>query len=149
MNYLSAAMAFACGAIVPVQAAVNATLRTHLSSPMQAAFVNFAVGAIVLALYIFFERSPMPSASSLAQVPWWGWIGGMLGAFFVFSSLFVVPKLGAAAMLALIVAGQMTSSLLIDHFGVLNLAQQSITLWRVFGVGLVVVGAVITVAASK
>nr|PZM98906.1 MAG: hypothetical protein DIU74_13095 [Pseudomonadota bacterium] len=60
-----------------------------------------------------------------------------------------MPKLGAAAMLALIVAGQMTSSLLIDHFGVLNLAQQSITLWRVFGVGLVVVGAVITVAASK
>lgn len=150
MNYVFAAMAFACGSIVPVQAAINATLRTHLPSPMQAALISFAVGTLALLLYVIAERSPLPTASSLAQVPWWGWIGGVLGAFFVFSSLVVVPKLGAAAMLAIIVAGQMTSSLLMDHFGVLNLVQQAITPVRVLGVGLVIAGAaLVTLAPGK
>lgn len=150
MNYWFALMAFACGAIVPLQATINATLRTHLPSPMQAALVSFTVGTLALLLYVTVERSPLPTASSVAQVPWWGWIGGVLGAFFVFSSLVVVPKLGAAAMLAIIVAGQMTSSLLMDHFGVLNLAQVSITPIRVLGVGLVIAGAaIVTLAPGK
>ena len=149
MNYLFAAMAFACGAIVPLQATINATLRTHLPSPMQAALVSFTVGTIALLLYCIAERAPWPTASSLANVPWWGWVGGVLGAFFVFSSLVVVPKLGAAAMLAIIVAGQMTASLLMDHFGVLGLTQQPISFWRVFGVLLVIAGVGVTMASSK
>lgn len=143
MNYLYAAMAFACGAIVPLQATINATLRTHLPSPMQAALVSFTVGTLALLLYVIAERSPWPTAAAVANVPWWGWIGGVLGAFFVFSSLVVVPKLGAATMLAVIVAGQMTASMLMDHYGVLGLAQQAITPIRLFGAGLVVAGAVV------
>ena len=149
MNYWFAAMAFACGAIVPLQATINATLRTHLPSPMQAALISFTVGTLALLLYCVAERTPWPTASSLANVPWWGWVGGVLGAFFVFSSLVVVPKLGAAAMLAIIVAGQMTASLLMDHFGVLGLTQQPITFWRVFGVLLVIAGVGVTMASSK
>jgi len=148
MNYLFAAMAFACGAIVPLQATINATLRTHLPSPMQAALISFAVGTLALLLYVIAERSPWPTAAAVADVPWWGWIGGVLGAFFVFSSLVVVPKLGAAAMLAIIVAGQMTSSLLMDHFGVLGLAQQAITPIRLLGAGMVVAGAIVLMSTK-
>ena len=59
------------------------------------------------------------------------------------------PRLGAAAMLGLVVAGQMTESLLLDHFGVLGMAQQVITPWRLLGVGLVIAGVGLTIACSR
>ena len=149
MNYLFVAAAFLCGAVVPLQAAVNAVLRTHLPSAMQSALISFAVGTIALLLYCIADRAPWPTASSLAQVPWWGWTGGIVGVYFVFSSLVVVPKLGAAVTLGIIVAGQMIASLLMDHYGMLGLTQQPITLWRAFGVLLVIAGVGVTMASSK
>src|SRR5262245_5546283 len=143
MNWF-AAMAFIAGALIPVQAAINASLRTHLSHPMHAVFVSFAVGTVGLLFYCLAIRQPLPTGSALASVPWWGWTAGLLGAFFIYSSIVSVPKLGAAAMLAIIVAGQIITSLVMDHYGAIGLAQQPITLMRVVGAALVIGGVVLT-----
>ena len=85
-------------------------------------------------------RPPLPSREAFQSTQWWNWIGGPLGALIVLAGAALIPKLGAAAFIALVVGGQLLCSMLLDHFGLLGLAQQSITPGRVLGAVLVVAG---------
>ena len=74
--------------------------------------------------------------AQLAAVPAWAWLGGVLGAFYVASSVIVGPRLGAATLLALVVLGQLGTSLLVDHFGWLGFPHHPLTVVRVLGAAL-------------
>jgi transporter family-2 protein len=52
------------------------------------------------------------------------WTGGPLGAFYVFASVILTPRLGAATTVAPILTGQVLPSLAIDHFGLFGVAAQ-------------------------
>lgn len=141
MRYLLIFFAFVAGAATSVQIPVNASLRTHLSHPMQATFVSFAVGMLVSLAYCLAAGSSLPTASGLAKIPWWAWTGGILGTLYVASSVVLSPKIGVAAMLSMVIAGQMIMSMLIDHFGLLNAAVYPVTPQRFVGAVLVAIGA--------
>ncbi len=49
------------------------------------------------------------------------------------SRVVVAPRLGAATMIATIIAGQMLASLLLDHFGVAGYAHHPVNAWRIDG----------------
>jgi len=84
----------------------------------------------------------------VASAPWWAWLGGFLGAFCVFSSIVVTPRLGVGATVAFVVAGQLGASILLDQFGLLNLPPHPTALLRLFGAALVLVGAAVIVLCS-
>ena len=136
-------LALAAGICIPTQAGINAQLSHLTRSPSLAAGISFAVGTVCLAVYVFVFRIPLPSTAALSGAPWWIWSGGALGAFFVASTIFLVPKLGATTMLALILAGQMITSLLLDHFGAFAFPVHPISLPRVLGVLMVAAGVVL------
>ena len=136
-------LALIIGACVPTQAGINNQLRNWLGSPFLASVVNFCVGAGFLVVYTLVARIPLPSAGDLKGSPWWIWCGGILGVFFVSSAIVVAPKLGAASMLSLVVAGQMVASLILDHFAFLGYPMQPVTLFRILGVVLVAGGAIL------
>ncbi|MGK2905092.1 MAG: DMT family transporter [Desulfuromonadales bacterium] len=127
-------MALVAGMSVPTQAGINAQLGLWTRSPVLASTISFMVGTLTLILYSLVTRIPLPSLATAGNHPWWIWIGGSLGAFFVTATIILVPKLGATAMVALILAGQMFTSLLLDHFGWLGYPLQPISLGRVAGV---------------
>ncbi len=77
------------------------------------------------------------------QAPWWVWIGGFFGAFFVTAATILVPRIGATMLLSASIAGQMIVSLILDHYGLLGLPQRPVSLWRTLGVVLVVLGVVV------
>lgn len=133
-------MALTVGAVMPAQAGINATLRTHLGDPVLAALVSFGVGTVALIGWVLALRVPWPVASNMAAAPWWAWSGGFMGAFIVAGSVVLAPKLGATRMLALIVLGQMLASLALDHFGVLGFRADPVTLRRALGAALLVAG---------
>jgi transporter family-2 protein len=85
-------------------------------------------------------RDPIPSATMAARIPWWAWSGGMFGAIFIALGILLVPKIGAATFIALLVAGQMLASVAFDHFGLLGLAQRPVDLPRIIGVALLIAG---------
>jgi transporter family-2 protein len=116
-----------------VQVGMNSTLRALLGSPIVAAFISFLVGTAALAAYLALARTPLPLRSQLGLVPAWAWLGGVLGAFYVASSVVVGPRLGAATLLALVVLGQLLTSLVVDHFGWLGFPQHPLTQARVLG----------------
>jgi transporter family-2 protein len=119
-----------------VQVGMNSTLRSILGSPILAALISFVVGSVALACFLGVLRTPLPERAQLASVPAWAWLGGILGAFYVASSVIVGPRLGAATLLALVVLGQLGTSLVVDHFGWLGFAQHTLTLMRLVGAAL-------------
>ena len=135
-------IAMLVGGGYPIQAGVNATLAGFHGHPLLAALTNTAVASTVLVVVIVALQVPLPQAASLAKAPWWAWTGGLLGATFVFSSLVIAPKLGAAAFVSAGIVGTMATSLLIDHYGIIGYRPQPITWLRIFGAVLVVAGMV-------
>jgi bacterial/archaeal transporter family-2 protein len=131
--------AFAGGAALPFQAGINAQLATWLHSPVRAAFVSFFVGTLVLLVAAALVFKPLPSGNRLGDAPWWVWIGGALGAFYVAASIVSAPKLGAATLVALVVAGQGLASLVGDQFGWVGFEAKPISAGR--AAGMVLVGA--------
>ena len=133
-------LAFVAGFMLPTQAGINMQLNQWSQSVILAAMISFAVGTIGLFVYALILRIPWPTMSTITHHPWWIWTGGLLGAFLVASTVVLAPRLGAASMLSLIVAGQMTASLALDHFGWLGYQVQPVSGLRILGVVLLVSG---------
>ena len=138
-----ALLAMAAGSSVVVQQVLNATLRTALGSAAWSGFVSYAVGVACMVLLAIVLRDPLPSLGTVVRIPWWGWSGGVFGAIFVGLAIVLVPQLGAAPFIALLVTGQMLAALTFDHFGWMSLAQRSLDPTRLFGVALLIGGVVL------
>ena len=80
--------------------------------------------------------------AAAAQAPWWAWCGGLLGAVFVVTAAWLAPTLGASTLLSVAIAGQMTSALVLDHYGLVGFPQRPISAGRAVGVLLLVAGVV-------
>ncbi|ADL12726.1 DMT family transporter [Acetohalobium arabaticum] len=135
--------ALLAGVIVTFQIGINSQLQLFLNNPVQAALVSFSVGTISLLLYSVIAGYDWPTLQEALQTPWWIWIGGVLGAIYVFSTIFLAPKLGATVLISLIITGQLITSLILDHYGFLGFPQQAINPWRILGVILLIIGAVL------
>ncbi|ORJ62953.1 DMT family transporter [Geothermobacter hydrogeniphilus] len=142
-NLVFLLMALAAGISIPTQAGINAQLNLFTRSPVLAATVSFAVGTLTLVVYALLARTPLPSPASLSGHPWWIWTGGILGAFFVASTVVLAPRLGASTMVVLVLAGQMIASLLLDHYGWLGYPVHPVSVGRIAGVALVCIGVVL------
>jgi transporter family-2 protein len=103
--------------------------------------VSFAVGALALFLVVvLFYRSEHSHAS---DAPWWAWVGGLLGAFYVTSTVVVPVRIGAAAFFGILVAAQLVTSVVLDRFGLLGFPKQDVSPLRLLGVALLIGGAVL------
>jgi transporter family-2 protein len=140
MKWFYIFLALAAGATMPLQAGVNLRLKQALGDPIFAALVSFGVGTLALAAYSFALR-PAPTAAMAASAPWWSWLGGLFGAFFVSVIIILAAQLGATASMAWLLAGQFLAALVLDHFGLISFTVRDVSLPRLAGVALVLVGA--------
>ncbi|HEY0416590.1 MAG TPA: DMT family transporter [Gaiellaceae bacterium] len=133
--------AIVAGLFLPLQAAVNTRLAHFVGGPVRASMVSFAVGAIaLLVVALLFYRSGSVDAR---HAPWWAWIGGFFGAFYVTSAVVVPPRIGAAPYFGLLVAAQLVLGVLIDRFGLIGYPERALSPLRLAGVALLVVGALL------
>ena len=145
MNVFGAMLvAVLIGAVLPLQGLINARLGTHIGGPIAAAFVSFLVGTAMLGAYLLATRTPILLQGSL-KLPAWVWAGGVFGAIYVACFTLLVPRIGAAGMICLAVLGQVTASLLLDQFGILQ-ASKPLDAVRIVGALLVLAGVVLVVA---
>ncbi|BCS88770.1 DMT family transporter [Pseudodesulfovibrio sediminis] len=141
MKWIYVCYALLAGALLPIQAGVNLRLRGSLGDPIWAATVSFGVGTLALLAYGLITRSPLPTLTMVGTAPAWAWIGGCFGAFFVFSTIVLAGQLGAATMMAWLLAGQFLAALILDHFGLITFDVRMISWQRILGVILLVAGA--------
>ncbi len=140
---LSSALAALAGASVVLQQVLNANLRGALDSAAWSGFVSYLVGLICMTVFALAVGDAFPSATVASRIPWWAWSGGIFGAIFIGLAIFLVPQLGAATFIALLVSGQMLASIIFDHFGMFGLVQRTVDLPRLLGVALLVAGVVL------
>jgi transporter family-2 protein len=126
--------------MLPIQFGINAQLANWVDSPLRATFVSFAVGTAALTIVMLAAYRDWPPVDRISGAPWWVWIGGLLGAFYVLGSIVAAPKLGAATLVAVILAGQAVASLLVDHFGWVGFQENPVTPGRIAGIVLVGLG---------
>jgi bacterial/archaeal transporter family-2 protein len=124
--------ALLAGAMLPIQFGINAQLATWVGGSLRAALVSFVVGAAGLFVAVLFAARGWPDRAG--DAPWWVWTGGLLGAFYVLGSIVTAPKLGAATLVALILAGQAIASLLVDHYGLVGFEEHPVTALRIAGI---------------
>ncbi len=133
-------VALAAGTAGTVQFGVNSHLRGVVGGPVAAATLSFIVGTVALVALTLALNGGLPAFGDVANAPWWVWTGGLLGAFYVFASVILTPRLGAATTVALILTGQVLASIVIDHFGLFRVASQEATPLRLLGALLIVAG---------
>ena len=124
------------------QQAVNANLRAEIGSPWWAGFISYLGGTIVMLLVALVLREPWMSKQMLQRSHLISWSGGVFGAIYIAVSILLISRLGAAMVIALIVAGQMLGSLAFDHFGLLGIPVHQATFPRLVGAALLVAGGV-------
>jgi bacterial/archaeal transporter family-2 protein len=132
------------GALIALQGPINAQLARGLGMPVAAAAASFVAGSVVLILITLVLSQSQGITIAWRVPPLWMFLaGGCLGAIFVTCALVLTPKLGAAATMAFIVAGQLIAGLLLDRLGYFDLAVRELTLGRVGGAALLLAGALL------
>ena len=137
---LTLALALFAGLLMAIQAPTNAILGKATGSPVVAAFISFLVGTVALGAIVAGSAGRL-FAPELKSVPWYSWMGGLYGAFFVAIAAFGAPKIGVGPLLTAAIAGQLLGAIVLDHYGLLGLARQPVSIEKVAGVALVLLGA--------
>ncbi|MFT4159437.1 DMT family transporter [Shinella zoogloeoides] len=140
--FLWALLGIAAGACIAIQAPVNALLGRGLSMPVAAACISFLSGAIVLGIVMLATTSFEGRAPDWRGPDLWLYVaGGALGTVYVTTAIYLTPRIGAAAVMAFAVSGQLLAGILLDRIGFLGMAVREISVGRIAGALLLVAGA--------
>jgi len=133
-------LAFICGAVLVTQPGFNSVLSSNIGGALNAATISLCVSAVAILIVRFFFAPGLSFSTAMEKTPYWGWFGGFLGVFFVVTSMYVAPRIGATALVSLILCGQLVAALVYDRFGILGYGETPITMTRALGILLVVAG---------
>lgn len=135
---------------LPLQTGINARLTHKLGSPYNASFVSFIIAFIFLLLLVFItEQNYFIPFGELAGEPLWIWMGGVCGVIFLTGNIVLFARLGGVQTVIFPVLGQILMGLIIDNFGLFYAPQTDLTLLRVLGAILVLLGVINVVMAKK
>ncbi len=137
------AIALSIGVGFSVQTTINAALARGIGSPVIAALISFGVGFAAL-VGLSAVSGQFQTWNGMRGIPIWMWLtGGLIGASIVFCSLFLVPRIGVAALAAFVIAGQLTAAAVLDHYGLFGMPVHEINLWRIVGIVMLFAGAML------
>lgn len=140
-------IAIIAGSLIPFQTAINARLREYVISPFLSSLISFAIGTIFLTIVILVSGGHIGlTAAQISQTPWWAYLGGLLGMIGLTTNILLFPILGSVQTVIMPILGQVLMSMLIDNFGWFDTTAHPLSIWRLLGVVLLIIG-VLTVVA--
>ncbi len=125
------------GAFVTIQAQFMGLLDKNIGT-IESVFITYGGGGLCVGLIMLLLRGG--NLSAIQTVPLYALSSGIVGLVIVGSIGFVTPRLGLVPASTLLVAAQFISAALIDHFGLLGADIRLLTLSRVFGIGVMMLG---------
>ena len=146
---MSIILGILAGIGLPIQTSINTKLRKKVGTPYNASLVSFVVALIflVLLLIVTGEGISLP-LESLVKEPLWIWAGGICGVIFLTGNILLLSKVGSVQTVILPVLGQILMGLIVDSFGLFYAERSELTLLRVVGAVLVILGVLIVSMAK-
>lgn len=132
-------LALIAGAAVTFQGPINGALGKVIK-PEYATLWSFISGTIIISLIIVLKKMNFPNIEMLKGLPWWMFIGGIIGIFYVFLIILIIPKLGSATTIFLVIVSQILTAILIDNFGLVGLPVKLVTINRFIGLVFMLIG---------
>ena len=102
------------GMAIAAQSSINGSLSMRTDVVTTAWLTNVVASIILLLLVVLFEP---PQAQTMFSVPTWQLAGALFGNFSMVAIVVAVPRIGTAATIVAVIAGQIIMGLLVDHFG--------------------------------
>jgi transporter family-2 protein len=132
------------GAFIPVMAILNGRLGRSIGESLHAPVILFSIGFVFCCLCSFYFTKSLPGTSELDQAKPIEFLGGFIVAFYVISATLLAPRIGVANFIVCAVSAQIITSVLIDNYGLLGATVRPVSTLRLFGIGLLLIGLVIT-----
>jgi len=137
------------GLVLPIQTLVNTRLRASTGTPFSSSMISFAVGTITLLIVATAVTGGDYGIAQAFDEPLWIWFGGLLGVVALTGNILLFPHLGAVQTVVLPIAGQVIMGLIVDHFGLFESPQSSLTVVRAIGAIIVLLGVIAVVATPS
>lgn len=129
------------GFIIPFQTSINTNLRLNKQSTILSVLISFSVGLLCSTCLLILLNQPIfSSLFYLFSHPFYTIIGGLLGVAFVMGAIYVYQQLGATQTAILPILGQLFAGLMIDQFGLFHAPQSTVTISKMIGAFLVLLG---------
>lgn len=142
MSALAALLALVAGLAGAVQAAVMGRLGSRVGTLEALAFASALQAVLTAALVVAFGS--LGGYAAAARTPVWLWAGGVMGALIVFTITFATPRIGTAATIGILVAGQLAMGLAIDRYGLFGFERIAVHWPRALGIVLLGAGAALS-----
>jgi transporter family-2 protein len=120
-----------------------ASMITQRLGIFESVFIVHIGGALLALLPLL-----LYGGGKLAQwrsVPWYVLGAGVFGLIVIGAISYMIPRVGVAASITTIVAGQLLVGTILDHFGLLGAMGRSLDTTRALGLMVVLVGVWLTV----
>lgn len=143
-------LAIAAGLGITLQTTLNGQLSKGVGGDsVAAALFSFTAGAVCLGVFSWMRGGTGASLAAIPAQPWWSLLGGLLGAGALLSYVVLAPKIGLSALLGLAIAGQIISSLVIDHFGLMGALERPVSLVKLAGAIVMLAGLAIALFGDR
>ena len=150
MNAAYYLLAIAAGLGITLQTTLNGQLAKGVGGDsVAAALFSFTAGAVCLGVFSLMRGGIVASLAAIPAQPWWSLLGGLLGAGALLSYVVLAPKIGLSALLGLAIAGQIVSSLVIDHFGLIGASERPVSLVKLAGSMVMLTGLAIALFGDR
>ena len=143
MTGAAVALAVLAGLAGSVQVAVMGRFGARIGTVEALTFAT-AVQLLLAGLILLAVRQGTGDLGGAFRSPPWLWVGGLMGLLIVFTVTFAQPRIGATATIGILIAGQLTMGAAIDRFGLFGVDQIAISWPRAVGIGLLAVGAALS-----
>ena len=130
------------GVAVGLQAPMASMITQRLGT-LESVFIIHMGGALVALLPLLFYGGG--NLARWKELPWYTLIAGAFGLVVLGAISYMIPRIGVAAAVITIVAGQMLVSTILDHYGWLGGMGRPMDLTRAIGLAVVLVGVWLTV----
>ena len=136
-------LALLMGVVMSIYLPMNSAVSKHLGSPITAN-ITFFLMALITSLIIFIVFGKVNTISNLRDVPVYLYLTGFISAFIVLGTTFLIPHIGARKFFILMIAGQIVMAIVVSHFGLLESPKDPISIKKMIGASLVIIGAMVS-----
>jgi transporter family-2 protein len=139
----AATLALIAGLAGSIQVAVMGRFGERIGS-FEALAANLIFSSILATAVLLVVRQSLAGVGDALRSPWWYWVGGGgMGVVVVLTITVVTPRIGAAATIGLLIAGQLAMGVAIDTYGLFGVDKVALSWPRVLGMLLLAAGALL------